>query len=314
MASLPTRVDLLRIRIVAFTRAARRARRGEVRGVHRTRVAVRRLRELLPILPLGPERSRQVGRALRRVSRGLSPVREADVLAALLAQLLSRRGGPAGHAGLEALVEIARRATEKVRRRALDAELRHRLERLTRRLRKTLRELQRTDPGPRRRWRVALEARVARRARTLRDAIESAGTMYAPEPLHEVRLATKKLRYALELLGEATATPLSPELKRLRDAQRTLGQIHDAQLALEFIRRQHADDHVVPLSDWRGQDAWGSRLERECRRLHARYLRGRAATIAICDRWAGRMAPAARRVGETRPDEETTWLTGTKSI
>ena len=52
-------------------------------------------------------------------------------------------------------------------------------------------------------WRHALTARVGHRVKRLRQAIESAGQMYAAEQLHAVRIETKKLRYGLELIADA---------------------------------------------------------------------------------------------------------------
>ena len=48
-------------------------------------------------------------------------------------------------------------------------------------------------------WRWAVDARVARRATRLNQAVDAAGALYLSERLHAVRIAVKKLRYALEL-------------------------------------------------------------------------------------------------------------------
>jgi len=60
---------------------------GDVRAVHRTRVASRRLREVLPILQLDPEVSEKLSRRLRKVTQRLGVVRELDVLLALIDEL-----------------------------------------------------------------------------------------------------------------------------------------------------------------------------------------------------------------------------------
>ena len=53
--------------------------------------------------------------------------------------------------------------------------------------------------------------RVARRAASLKAAIDEAGAVYLPERLHAVRIAVKKLRYAVELeheiAGDEKLTP-----------------------------------------------------------------------------------------------------------
>ena len=60
---------------------------GDVRALHRTRVASRRLREILPVLQLDPGVARRLGRRLRKVTQRLGAVRELDVLCLLLDEL-----------------------------------------------------------------------------------------------------------------------------------------------------------------------------------------------------------------------------------
>src|SRR5205085_6878634 len=94
------------------------------------------------------------------------------------------------------------------------------LDRLARRLDRVAKSLQSDSvtsggPEPRRHKRAplwAVEARVARRAASLRAAIAAAGAVYAPEQLHIVRIALKKLRYSVELAAEARQKPAGPDL------------------------------------------------------------------------------------------------------
>src|SRR5262249_24546841 len=67
---------------------------GDVAALHRTRVASRRLRELLPILGLERDRTRKLSRRLKKVTRRLGTVRELDVHALLVRELTSNRGYP----------------------------------------------------------------------------------------------------------------------------------------------------------------------------------------------------------------------------
>ena len=54
-------------------------------------------------------------------------------------------------------------------------------------------------------------------------AIQNAGQVYAAEQLHAVRIATKKLRYALELVADSRLAPVRPLVNTLKRAQETLG-------------------------------------------------------------------------------------------
>ena len=48
-------------------------------------------------------------------------------------------------------------------------------------------------------WLWALDARLARRAGRVRSAIHVAGTLYAPESLHNVRIALEKVEQHVQL-------------------------------------------------------------------------------------------------------------------
>jgi CHAD domain-containing protein len=294
MTRIPRRIDLLRSRVDAFTQTVPRLKHGDPRGVHRIRVAVRRLRELLPLLPLERDRSRRMARSLRRISRELGEVRELDVLARLLAK---RQHSPRGRTrGLAVVIAAVESARVEARQRVVARHVRDCAERSAKRLAKILRAVEQADIGPRRPWLMALEARVARRAREVREAVLSAGTAYFPARLHGIRIAIKKLRYALELADEAVGSAPA-DLMRLRHGQRLLGHLRDTEAVAECVRRVR-DGAVTPnLSTWRDLDALAGALDGDCRRLHASYVRARRAIFAVCDRLVARPAPSARRAG-----------------
>src|SRR5258708_37368893 len=93
MSSSRRRYDLLHKRLDQFTRMLQAAGDGDVRALHRTRVATRRLREILPVLQLKPDLVHRLGRRLKKVTVQLGAVRELDVLATLLDELQSAGEG-----------------------------------------------------------------------------------------------------------------------------------------------------------------------------------------------------------------------------
>ena len=95
-------------------------------------------------------------------------------------------------------------------------------------------------PARGRGWHWAVEARVSRRATTVSTAIDEAGALYLPERLHAVRIALKKLRYAVEVIGEATGVDRAADLKALKRAQDLLGRLHDLQVLIDRVRRAQA--------------------------------------------------------------------------
>ena len=94
--------------------------------------------------------------------------------------------------------------------------------------------------------RAVLAVRMVRRARDLHQAVAAAGALYAPEPLHAVRIAAKKLRYAMELAHELRLLSSRRPLRQLERMQDTLGHLHDLQILLERLAAAQA---ALPVPD-----------------------------------------------------------------
>ena len=291
MAVVPPLVRLVRRRLLALARHLPGALEGDGRALHRTRVASRRLRELLPILSLerdGAERTR-LRKPLRRVTRALGTVRELDVVLGLLEEP-EFKGAPGPAAGLvRARVSRARTARrQEMLERLADLNLKS--------VDVQLRALAQAMSGTRhdRRWRAALAARLSRRASALRDRIHEAGALYAPEALHRARVATKKLRYALEVADESGAGPCRPEVRTLKRTQDTLGQLHDLQVLEMQVRDADARVSGSSRGQARSLAALAGVVDGECRALHARYVALAPKASAVCDRVLREIAPAVR--------------------
>jgi CHAD domain-containing protein len=301
MAVPTARHDLLRRRLERFTRSLPGlGPGGEVRALHAARVASRRLRELLPILQLDNDVTHKLSRRLRKVTKRLGTVRELDVLHGLIDELYET--GRHDQAALARIAEGVGRERELTRQKLLGrkqqlAELKQIARKLDRAA-DTLELLGETSPpghGHPRGWRWALDARIAHRAAALSDASRRAGALYLAERLHTVRIAIKKLRYALELSAEVSGNKTTPELRTLKRAQDLLGRLHDSQMLMNRVRQVQASLVPPNLSAWRELDALVATLENKCRLLHARYMRDRAAINAIAERLAVQTARASLR-------------------
>src|SRR5918911_295918 len=102
------REEMLRSRLARLTRSLHGLESGERRAVHRTRVASRRLRELLRVVGLNHALTVKLGHQLRRITRRLGALRELDVVALLIDELHeSRRCSPAA---LRLVADEVRRA------------------------------------------------------------------------------------------------------------------------------------------------------------------------------------------------------------
>lgn len=204
-----------------------------VSGIHDSRVAARRLRSMLktflPLLDAG--RARRYRADLRSFARALAEAREADVRRELLTAMSvdDRRVSPAAHRRLVALLE---RACVTSRERlgsqvaapewaALCAAL----------------ERQRAaDPLVVERNAgmaevLALVCRAWRRpARLLRRKPRGVAE------LHELRLAFKHCRYALEPVADVAPRDSARLLRRLRAAQDCIGDHRDTLLAEKWVK------------------------------------------------------------------------------
>jgi len=293
MSVLPTRYGLLHARLERFSRALPGVETRDIRSVHRTRVASRRLRELLPVLQLEGESARKLTHQLRKVTRKLGSVREADVMLLLIEELheSGRFHEPALRLVRESIRGVRKGGRQKVPGKSAAASFR----RIVRKLDRAARKLEGQDtPESRRAWRWALDARVSRRAGALKSAIDEAGAVYLPERLHRTRIALKKLRYGLELDAEARGGKITPDLRLLKRMQELLGRLHDLQVLIDRVRRVQASLAPPNLTAWRNLDTLVIALEQSCRRLHARYVGERATLLELCERLTRRTAPASR--------------------
>lgn len=120
-------------------------------------------------------------------------------------------------------------------------------------------------------WRSALASRLIKRQKALRTAIADAGQLYAAEKLHQVRIALKKLRYAMELAAESGVKSASAPLRVVKRAQDKLGRLHDLQVLQHHVAEVQAErSGQTPPNG--GLDTINRALEDQCRHLHGAYV------------------------------------------
>jgi len=260
--------SLLGRRAAALKRHLPQALDGDIRGVHQARVASRRLREAVPVLTTGLKgsKSKKALGKIRRLTKSLGTVRELDVTLLLLDEMAAGERFPR-----PALEEVRGRVMaqrEKGRAVMLKRVANVRIDKLDRRLAAVSAALAASDGVE---WRDALASRLIKRAKALSTAMSEAGRMYAPEQLHSVRIAAKKLRYGLELAADAGAKSAAPAVRIVKRAQETLGRLHDIQVLERQVAGVQAktDPRSLPNT---GLGVIAHALEEECRHIHARYV------------------------------------------
>jgi len=277
-----------RKRLAAFAGELRGLHEGDIEAVHRARVASRRIREILPLLELDRETTRQLSRRLRNVTRRLGSVRELDVLTLLMAELQGCR--EYSTVALDTLRRAVSRDRAAARERLAAKLPMAKLERLTHRLEQAAAHLESDDAKgrslrtrPKHAWLWALDARLGRRAASLLSTIEAAGSLYQCERLHDIRIALKKLRYTAELSTEAGRRQWRHEIETLKATQELLGRLHDLQV---LLARGHEAQATFtpgdPTAVHMGSLVFA--VEADCRQLHARYMRNRTTLVAITNR------------------------------
>jgi CHAD domain-containing protein len=262
------------------------------------------LREVLPVLQLDGRTAQKLGRRLRRVTRRLGALRELDVLLDVMDELQkSRRDSGRVLGQITGDIRTARHSAQDD---LIGKPLVSELQRLGRKLEAAADELKHAERkrSHGRAWHWAIDARISRRATTVAHAIDEAGALYLPERLHGVRIALKKLRYAVEVGAEATGADRRADLKTLKRGQDLLGRMHDFQVLIDRMRRAQASPDPADGAVSRrleGLDIVMRGLDQQCRRLHARYVRERGALAAVCARLVSRQERSERVARASRP-------------
>lgn len=275
---------LVRNRLRVLTRMLNVARQGDVHGVHQARVATRRLRETLPLVASGA-RGRKLGRAMRRLTRSLGPVRELDVAFQMLDDLAASRDVP--RAAVVCLQRTIRDERARLQRHLIKAVARCDLDKLARRsvaaARKQDAAAKKEGPAGRTRQLAAARVRAAVRAERVRDAIDNAAVIYLPDRLHDVRIAIKKLRYSMEIVRELSGSRAMARITALKKAQDLLGRMHDFEVLITRARGVQASGQAPNLQLSSDLDRLVRHLETECRQLHGHYIAMRPQLLTICD-------------------------------
>jgi CHAD domain-containing protein len=272
---------MIRQRLLALTRTLPSASKGDVNAIHQARVATRRVRAALPIVTRGSRR-RKLKKSFTRLTRALGGVRELDVAILTLDELASDPSMPSE--GLQQL-----RMVLQEQRQRLYTEMNGIVEHvdLDRLQRKTLAAAERAieedaDQSDVKRLK-SVTRKAGRRALALQAAIENAGNIYLADRLHQVRIAVKKLRYAMEIARELSRSRASARIRLLKTVQDLLGRMHDLEVLITRIRALQGSDRAPTLKVSADLDRLVRRLETECRQLHVRYMGFKRKLLELCD-------------------------------
>ncbi len=215
---------------------------SDIEGVHAMRVATRRLRSALrDFLPLLKKRPlKKVRKNLKEIADALGAVRDQDVAILALEHLQAAAEidqiSEQIKEGIEKLLEERRAARETAQAnliQALDADGLAKLQtNFTAALDKAVRKNKRT--------RVVSFTEAGREAvaASLQELCDLGVSLYEPfkvERLHEMRIAAKRLRYAVELFTACWGERVAPFAVEIAEMQSFLGEVHDCDVWLENL-------------------------------------------------------------------------------
>jgi len=249
-------------------------RDGDAESVHQARIATRRLRAVLAVTDR-PDSDRV--KLCRRLGRALGAVREADMTLEVFKTLGTRL--PSAGAAIGSVLQLVARDQRRTRRRLVKTLDHLKLQPLA-----TLREA----PSPMtiafwKDWRGTVASEVASRRHAAADALDRASAVFMPNRLHRVRIAVKKLRYALEIADAAALwVDKDDALRDLRKAQEVLGSLHDVCVARRLIDQLDTDGRTMASEVQILDAAMGA----DCISLHQKYLSRRDRLRSICENGA----------------------------
>lgn len=281
--------------------------RDPVAAVHAARKAVKRERALLRMArgSMARKQRRRENVALREAARGLSSVRDADVVVETLDKLAERFAGQLPKAAFGAVRERLDADRTAERRRALETAMGDEAVQDLGAVRVRVDEWRLSGEG----W-PAIEPGLARTYSDGLKALKRAGKEPTLENLHTLRKRVKDLRYQLELLAAVSGATIAGQAEEAHHLTDLLGDDHDLAVLREAVLAHSADlavdlDALLALIDYRRSElqteaihlagrVYAEKRRAYMRRLRASWLGGRAAARATRERRPAKLAQRTR--------------------
>ena len=204
----------------------------DAKTVHDLRVASRRLQQLLRGLPAlsAKKKSKKVSAFLRGVRQAVGPLRNLDVMAAMTAARASEGSSEATRAAWTEIKEAIEKQRVEESSRARQALKHYDLTGFLDRISRSMSRLSTDQPVD-----DDMQGVVGSRFQVWSDALNAVVDDPTANRLHALRIAGKRLRYAVELqaaLSDPKAKTLAHSLAKLQD---NLGAWHDVHTLLQYV-------------------------------------------------------------------------------
>lgn len=214
----------------------------DIEYVHRARVASRRLRSALGVFPdcFAPKKVKAWRKAIRELTQGLGDARDKDVQIAFVVDRLDHLADQAWRPGIQGLLVYLVRQRDTMQPavlRALDGLQKGRV------LDKMMTKTKQMSKGLEERGvTVVSEEVLAHAERQILAGVDGLlaleSSLTDPQDVgqhHALRIAAKRLRYAVEICRPAYGGRMDEILSAIKQAQTLLGAIHDCDVWVEYL-------------------------------------------------------------------------------
>lgn len=220
---------------------------SDIESIHKMRVASRRLRNAMNLFnaTLPPKQGRKWMKQIKRITSALGAARDLDVQIEFVRHFIEGMGDAdrkSNEAGIARLLLRLEQRRERVQPRVVDTmekiEKSQVIHQMQTRLRDVISRARASGVSP-----TSPELRDEARQtilHRLEDVFVYENAVHHPshaEPLHEMRIAFKYLRYTQDAYGPLFEGGLKKQVKLAKSFQSLLGDLHDADVWIEFLPR-----------------------------------------------------------------------------
>lgn len=227
---------------------------ADVEGVHDMRVATRRLRSALrdfaPLLKKKPLDKPK--KDLKRIADALGAARDEDVAIIALKKLHRKAADKNVKSGINNLIEARNARRERAHLNLLETISATALEDLKSRFEKSVgNAINVKNPAKAISFNQAGRRVVGKSVEEFCALTDHIYEPFIDEPLHELRIAAKRLRYAVELYTACWGERIAPFAEGVAEMQSHLGEVHDADIWLESLSKDLKDGkNENPANIW----------------------------------------------------------------
>ncbi len=221
----------------------------DVEFVHRARVATRRLRAALKMFDdcFAGKRVRRWRKAIHRTTAKLGNARDRDVQIELLCGALSALNAKECFPGISRILVQLERDRERLQRKVVKAVDRIETNGVLREMRRVTKRILRKAVSAENVQTHAAYAQTQRHIlQQLDELLRHQDSLANPddrERHHAMRIATKRLRYTLEIARPVYPGRLEEAVEAIKRVQSLLGDIHDCDVWVDHLDAFAADEH-----------------------------------------------------------------------